>query len=203
MAGIENPKLPDITGESPATDSGEMPASDQGLPLRVVIAGADGTAASALQCFIERIPGVAVIARLADLASAWAHCASGDTDVFIVDAAQLAGRRADLPSSDDRGAPGSPAADGLAGSGSAALPFHDIASVARLSARERQIFEMLVIGPSNRQLARTLGITERTVKAHIAAIMTKLGLRSRLQVGLAAQAHHTRTAAPPRDEYLA
>jgi DNA-binding NarL/FixJ family response regulator len=177
MAGIDNPRLPDITGESRSAESGEMPAPGQVLPLRVVIAGADGTAASALQCLIERIPGVAVITRLADLASAWAHCASGDTDVFIVDATQLEPSRA-------------------------GLPFHDIASVARLSARERQIFEMLVTGPSNRQLARTLGITERTVKAHITAIMTKLGLRSRLQVGLAAQAQHARAAASPRDGYL-
>jgi len=201
MAGIDKPQLPDIAGGLPSAGSGKMQGSDQGLPLRVVIAGADGTAACALQCFIERIPGVAVIARLADLASAWSHCASGDTDVFIVDAAQFAAQRADL-SSEDGGAPGSLAAHGLDGTGPAGLLFHDSASVARLSVRERQIFEMLVTGPSNRQLARALGITERTVKAHIAAIMTKLGLRSRLQAGLAAQAHHARRAASSREEHL-
>jgi DNA-binding NarL/FixJ family response regulator len=55
-----------------------------------------------------------------------------------------------------------------------------------LSPRELEVFRLLSTGLSNRQLSRSLGITERTVKAHVGSIMRKLGLESRLQVGLAA-----------------
>lgn len=47
-----------------------------------------------------------------------------------------------------------------------------------LSPRERQVFEFMVRGRSNRQTARALEITERTVKAHRHHIFEKLGTRS-------------------------
>ncbi|WP_341643525.1 helix-turn-helix domain-containing protein [Thauera sp. SDU_THAU2] len=37
---------------------------------------------------------------------------------------------------------------------------------------------------SNKEVARLLGITERTVKAHLGAIFEKLGVRDRLQLAL-------------------
>jgi DNA-binding NarL/FixJ family response regulator len=45
-------------------------------------------------------------------------------------------------------------------------------------------------GSPNRVLARKLGIAERTVKAHIAHIIDKLGLESRLEAALIANIHH-------------
>ncbi len=55
-----------------------------------------------------------------------------------------------------------------------------------LSPRERSVFELLGLGYDNRSLARSLEMSERTVKRHVTAILAKLGLESRLQVGLTA-----------------
>src|SRR5690348_12073948 len=55
-----------------------------------------------------------------------------------------------------------------------------------LSGRETAVFELLGRGYDNRSMARILGISERTVKRHITAILAKLGLESRLQAGLVA-----------------
>ena len=49
---------------------------------------------------------------------------------------------------------------------------------AQLTARERQVFERVVAGFLNKQIAADLGIVEKTVKVHRARAMKKLGLRS-------------------------
>jgi DNA-binding NarL/FixJ family response regulator len=54
--------------------------------------------------------------------------------------------------------------------------------VERLTDRERQVFALLASGPSNRELARRLSITERTVKAHISKIMNKAGADTRTRL---------------------
>ncbi|MDH6707221.1 DNA-binding CsgD family transcriptional regulator [Kitasatospora sp. MAA19] len=58
-----------------------------------------------------------------------------------------------------------------------------------LTPREIEVFFLLGVGSSNRTIATKLGITERTVKAHVARIMSKIGVESRLQAGLAAYAY--------------
>jgi FixJ family two-component response regulator len=50
--------------------------------------------------------------------------------------------------------------------------------LAKLSLRERQVMEFVVRGRLNKQIAAELGITEKTVKAHRARVMEKLGIRS-------------------------
>lgn len=55
-----------------------------------------------------------------------------------------------------------------------------------LTPRELATFELLGTGHDNRSIARALSISERTVKRHITAILAKLRLESRLQVGLVA-----------------
>jgi DNA-binding NarL/FixJ family response regulator len=55
-----------------------------------------------------------------------------------------------------------------------------------LSEREREAFELLGLGYDNRSIANALILSERTVKRHITAILTKLRLESRLQAGLIA-----------------
>jgi FixJ family two-component response regulator len=50
--------------------------------------------------------------------------------------------------------------------------------LAKLSVRERQVMEFVVRGRLNKQIAAELGITEKTVKAHRARVMEKLGVRS-------------------------
>ncbi len=50
-----------------------------------------------------------------------------------------------------------------------------------LTAREREVLRLVSDGRSNKQIARTLGITERTVKYHVASIFNKLGADNRAQ----------------------
>ena len=48
----------------------------------------------------------------------------------------------------------------------------------RLTAREREVLAGVVAGDRNKQVAAELGVAERTVKAHRAQVMEKLGARS-------------------------
>lgn len=50
-----------------------------------------------------------------------------------------------------------------------------------LSPREREIWLLLAEGHSNRRIARSLDITENTVKGHVSALLVKLGVVSRVQ----------------------
>jgi len=52
------------------------------------------------------------------------------------------------------------------------------ALVADLTARERQVFGLVVRGKLNKQTAHDLGTTERTIKAHRHQVMEKLKVRS-------------------------
>src|SRR6266513_3837592 len=45
---------------------------------------------------------------------------------------------------------------------------------AKLTQREREVFELVVAGRLNKQIAAELGISERTVKVHRAQVMTKM-----------------------------
>lgn len=53
-----------------------------------------------------------------------------------------------------------------------------------LTAREQETGVLLARGASNKEIARQLGITERTVKAHVGAMLEKLGVRDRLRLAL-------------------
>jgi len=56
--------------------------------------------------------------------------------------------------------------------------------LAELTLREREIAERISNGESNKQIARQLFITERTVKAHVSGIFRKLGVGDRLSLAL-------------------
>jgi DNA-binding NarL/FixJ family response regulator len=51
----------------------------------------------------------------------------------------------------------------------------------RLSPRELEVFQLLARGMSNREIADHLIVGETTVKTHVAHILTKLGVRDRVQ----------------------
>lgn len=55
---------------------------------------------------------------------------------------------------------------------------------AGLSPRELEIVRELTRGASNKEIARTLGIAETTVKIHVQHILRKLGLSSRVQAAV-------------------
>ncbi len=66
----------------------------------------------------------------------------------------------------------------------------------RVTPREREIVDLLSAGASNKEIAKRLNVTERTVKAHLTAIFRKLGLSGRLQLALFAL-EHGRSAREP------
>ncbi|CAM5790816.1 response regulator [Castellaniella caeni] len=59
----------------------------------------------------------------------------------------------------------------------------------RLTQREREIVQCLVRGESNKLIARSLDLSESTVKIHIQNILKKLNLNSRIQVAVYAVEH--------------
>ncbi len=54
----------------------------------------------------------------------------------------------------------------------------------QLSEREAEVLRLVAGGAANKAIARELGITERTVKAHVGSILAKLRLESRTQAAL-------------------
>jgi DNA-binding NarL/FixJ family response regulator len=54
-----------------------------------------------------------------------------------------------------------------------------------LTPRQRDVFELIVQGMSNKEIARTLQLAEGTVKIHIKALFAKLGVRRRAAVAVA------------------
>jgi len=50
-----------------------------------------------------------------------------------------------------------------------------------LTAREQEVFELLVLNKSTKDIAEFLGISEKTVRNHISNTMQKLGVKSRAQ----------------------
>ena len=55
---------------------------------------------------------------------------------------------------------------------------------AQLTPREREVLAALARGRANREIARQLGLAEKTVKTHVSAILTKLGVQDRTQAAL-------------------
>jgi DNA-binding NarL/FixJ family response regulator len=60
-------------------------------------------------------------------------------------------------------------------------------AMAALSSREQEVLRLVVAGLANKQIARRLGIAERTVKAHLTNIFGRIGVTDRTQAALWAQ----------------
>jgi DNA-binding NarL/FixJ family response regulator len=54
----------------------------------------------------------------------------------------------------------------------------------KLTERELEVARAIAAGASNKEVARQLGITERTVKAHVGVIFAKLEVPDRLHLAL-------------------
>lgn len=73
------------------------------------------------------------------------------------------------------------AAAALLAARSAASPSHD------LSEREREVLRLVTTGLANKQIARRLGISEKTVKGHLTHVFQAIGVTDRTQAALWAE----------------
>lgn len=64
-----------------------------------------------------------------------------------------------------------------------------VAAVSELTAREREVLACLAAGMTNRQVARSLGISIRTVTVHVSNLLRKTGTGSRTEAALWAVQH--------------
>jgi RNA polymerase sigma factor (sigma-70 family) len=70
--------------------------------------------------------------------------------------------------------------------------------VDNLTPRERQVFERVARGKMNKEIARELGATERTIKAHRSRIMEKLEIASVAELVLIAERLGILSSSPPK-----
>jgi DNA-binding CsgD family transcriptional regulator len=71
--------------------------------------------------------------------------------------------------------------------------------IAALSRREQEVLLLVAEDKTDREIARVLGIRERTVRAHVSSIILKLGVASRVGAAVAITKWiiHTGSAAVP------
>ncbi len=67
-----------------------------------------------------------------------------------------------------------------------------VAGIDALTSREHEVLAELAKGRSNREIARALGVAEKTVKAHVSSVLAKLGVQDRTQAALLAVRHEAR-----------
>ncbi|MFD8939591.1 response regulator [Streptomyces sp. NPDC059578] len=74
----------------------------------------------------------------------------------------------------------------VAGRGIAGLRAHRAAHPHRSLEREREVLAGVGTGPSNAEIASRLHLVEGTVKAHVSAVLAKLGARNRVEAAISA-----------------
>jgi DNA-binding NarL/FixJ family response regulator len=150
--------------------------------MDLLLPGMDGVAATA--AITQLHPGVAVVAMTSSTQAAMVHGAlragaAGyrlkDAEADEVAAAVRAARAGGVHL-------GAVAARQLARSLAAPVP----PAVGSLTAREREVLVLVAQGLSNRQIAGSLVVSERTARTHVSNILGKLGVASRTQAALLA-----------------
>jgi DNA-binding NarL/FixJ family response regulator len=59
----------------------------------------------------------------------------------------------------------------------------------QLTPREQEVLQLVARGMANKEIARRLGITEKTVKAHLTSVFQRIGVEDRTQAALWAHDH--------------
>ena len=59
-----------------------------------------------------------------------------------------------------------------------------MATLSDLSPREEEILRLVLAGRTNKAIAASIGISEKTVEFHLSHIYNKIGMRSRMQAGI-------------------
>ena len=67
--------------------------------------------------------------------------------------------------------------------------WNPVAGLDALTGREREVLAEIAKGRSNREIARALTVSEKTVKAHVSSVLAKLGVQDRTQAALIAVRH--------------
>jgi len=132
----------------------------------------------------ERYPGVPllVLGSQLDLALAWAVLKNG-ADGFVhaqMHSAQVL-RAVEVVQKGELAAP-----RGLLGY---FLSQNENPNIGDLTARQREILEMVVEGLSNAEIARRLYLSESTIKQHLRAVYKELGVRNRTQAAKTMREH--------------
>jgi DNA-binding NarL/FixJ family response regulator len=61
-----------------------------------------------------------------------------------------------------------------------------VRGIGALTGREREVLAQIAQGRSNREIARLLQVSEKTVKTHVSSVLAKLGVQDRTQAALLA-----------------
>jgi DNA-binding NarL/FixJ family response regulator len=143
--------------------------------------GIDGVEATARICAEHAVVRVVVLTSFSDQPRIFAAIEAGASGYLLKDAEPdelLRGVRAAAMGE----APFSPrAAKALLTIGSQRK------TAAELTGREREVLVALTEGLANKQIARRLGISEKTVKAHLTSVFQRIGVADRTQAALWAQ----------------
>ncbi|HTS97284.1 MAG TPA: response regulator transcription factor [Streptosporangiaceae bacterium] len=78
------------------------------------------------------------------------------------------------------------AAGSLLRSGAAGPAGPAVRGIGALTGREREVLAQIAGGRSNREIARLLRVSEKTVKTHVSSVLAKLGVADRTQAALLA-----------------
>ena len=69
----------------------------------------------------------------------------------------------------------------------------DASAFRRLSRRELEVLHLVSQGKSNREIAETLAVSEKTVRNHVSSLLEKLNLSNRVELATYAVRHHLAT----------